>query len=103
VAEPPVPATFRERLRPLVGGGSGSDAAAGDTGGAPSPLALEAAARAALARALSPGEAERRGAFELLAADALLTWAAEGALGTEDPEGLLVAMVGRLCEAREAG
>ena len=50
--------------------------------------ALIAEARSALGDALA-GEGERQGAFRLLAADALLTWAAEAALDTEDPEAAL--------------
>ena len=56
-------------------------------------LANEAAA--ALAFALEPHGRERAGAFDLLAADGFLTWAAEAALETDDPDAALAALISR--------
>jgi hypothetical protein len=53
------------------------------------PAALAADARAALDRALERPGRVRESAFHLLAADALVTYACEAALDTEDPEGCL--------------
>jgi len=50
---------------------------------------------AALERALA-GDGERRGAFELLAADALLTYACESATSAPDPEAELLRVLERL-------
>ena len=50
----------------------------------------------ALRRALDPKGRERKGAFDLLAADGLLTYAAEHALREEDPGRLLEDMVVRV-------
>ena len=50
---------------------------------------------AALERALA-GRGERRGAFELLAADALLTYACEWAAASPDPEGEMRRILERL-------
>lgn len=49
-------------------------------------------ARSALARA-AEGSSERKGAFDLLVADALATWAAESVLEEEEPEGRLEELV----------
>jgi hypothetical protein len=66
---------------------------AGDRG-RPTGPALAEAGRARLAAALgSPGRV-RESAFELLAADALLTYACEAALASDDPEGSLLAIAG---------
>ncbi len=46
-----------------------------------------------LERALHPGDRARGGAFDLLVADALVTWAAEAALDLPDGEGLLEELV----------
>ena len=56
---------------------------------------LTDAARAALDRALA-GEGERRGAYDLLAADALITYACEHAASVADPEAELLRIIGRL-------
>ncbi len=54
----------------------------------------------ALERALA-GRSERRGAFELLAADALVTYACESASAEDDPQAELLSIVERL--ARRSG
>ena len=60
------------------------------------PERLADAGAAALERALA-GEGERRGAYELLAADALLTYACEGAAEeAADPEPALLGILERL-------
>ena len=56
---------------------------------------LTAAGLAALERALE-GRGERRGAFDLLAADALLTYACECAAESTDPEGALKRILERV-------
>lgn len=77
--EPPVPEGFRPWLEP--------------GGRTPTADGLRRAALDALARALAPEGRERGGAFDLLAADAFLTWAAEAALDTERPEVALRGLV----------
>lgn len=81
----------------------GSPRDGGSAGPLPDPVALETAALAALARALSPGGRERAGAFDLLAADAFVTWAAEAGLDEEDPETRLRSLVRRVARAPGAG
>jgi hypothetical protein len=56
---------------------------------------LAAAAEAALERALA-GEGERRGAYDLLSADALITYACERAAAAADPEAELLRLIGRI-------
>ena len=51
----------------------------------PGPDALVEAAVDALRRSLQPAGRPREGAFHLLAADALVTWACEAALDAADP------------------
>ncbi|MDT8369437.1 MAG: hypothetical protein RQ745_09545 [Longimicrobiales bacterium] len=55
-------------------------------------------ARAALARARAHHASDRDGAFDLLAADAFATWAAEAALEADDPIGALAALASRLSD-----
>ena len=57
--------------------------------------ALASEAEFALERALSPEGRLRQGAFDLLAADGFLTWAAEAALDTEDADATLDALIDR--------
>jgi hypothetical protein len=71
--EPPVPGEFAGHLR---------DARKGPE--PPGTGSLAGAAWAALARAIEKG-GDRTGAFDLLAADGLLTYACERALSHEDP------------------
>jgi len=66
--QPPVPKAFSDYMRPAQ-----PDATAGVD-------ALVAEARRALDFALQGGARERRGAFDLLAADGFATWACEAAL-----------------------
>lgn len=89
-ARPPVPAAFRARME----GRKGID---GEE--RPSPEALLRAAEVALVRSREAEDAPRDGAFDLLAADALLTWAAEAALEDEDPLHALDELVRRVAEA----
>ncbi|HEX9887099.1 MAG TPA: hypothetical protein VGA70_11455 [Longimicrobiales bacterium] len=56
---------------------------------------FQEAAERALAHALHPEGRERRGAFDLLAADGYLTYGAEAALTTDDPSRHLHEMIGR--------
>ena len=94
---PPVPAAFRPWLDELL-----SDLAS--PAAAPDTEKLVEAAETALAQALSPFARERGGAFDLLAADAMATYAAEIALeGSEDPVKLLAPMVERLARADRTG
>lgn len=83
---PPVPAGFASRMAPT---GTG-DAASGDV-----VTALADEAEHALRLALSPEGRDRGGAFDLLAADGFLTWAAEAALETEDPDAALADLIAR--------
>jgi hypothetical protein len=63
---------------------------------------LTGAALAALERALA-GVGERKGAFDLLAADGLLTYACERAVSAADPEAELLAIVERVAGGGGAG
>lgn len=81
---PPVPRAFGEWVLPEE-----PEAEAGVE-----PLVREA--EAALARALSPEGRPRDGAFDLLAADAFVTYACEAALQEDDPLEVLHGMVRRL-------
>lgn len=83
---PPVPAAFREWMRP------GAADVPASTG------ALAAEARRSLDRALDGDERPRRGAFDLLAADGFATWACESALEDGDPEASLRRVLGALLE-----
>jgi hypothetical protein len=65
----------------------------------PLPESLTTAATSALARALA-GSGERRGAFDLLAADALLTYACEAAAEAGDPEATLHSLVEQVGRGR---
>ena len=58
---------------------------------------LTEAAVAALGRALA-GAGERRGAYDLLAADALLTYACEHAASAPDPEAALLRVLARMAQ-----
>lgn len=82
-AEPPVPEEFAARLElaPATG---------------PDPDRLVSAAEESLERALEPDGRERRGAFDMLAADGFLTYACEEALEADDPAPVLAAMVRRI-------
>jgi len=94
---PSVPEDFVSRLALMVE----EVAAPGSLpkrGALPDPDYLMDAALAALVRALAPEGRERRGAFDLLVADALATWAAEAGLDEEDPEARLGEMVECLAE-----
>lgn len=82
-----VPDAFREHLEEW-----GAADAFGADGGRTSPERLAEAGACALARSVAPEGRARRGAFDLLAADALLTRAAELALGSDDPSALLTRM-----------
>lgn len=84
--EPPVPAPFAEYL-------AASDPAAGVT-----VAALADEADRALRLALEGGGRERSGAFDLLAADGFLTYAAELALEEADPTSTLRDLVRRFGE-----
>lgn len=66
--------------------------------GAPASLADELGGRAleALRRSLRTPGRVRESAFDLLAADALLTYACEAALESPDPEGVLGAILRRI-------
>ncbi len=57
---------------------------------------LEEGALRALEAALERPGRNREGAFALLAADALLTWACEDAVGSADPETELLDLLARL-------
>ena len=61
------------------------------------PAALVELARAALLRAEEPGARPHAGAFDLLAADAWVTYACESALESDDPrralDGVLAALL----------
>ena len=70
------------------------DSATGD----PVDLLADAGART-LERALT-GEGERRGAYDLLAADALITYASEAAAAADDPEAALLRVVARVGRSR---
>lgn len=87
---PPVPARFAEWMAPAA-----SPTAAGGDGATDVLEALADEAALALARALDPAERPRAGAFDLLAADGFLTWAAEAALESDDPDVRLAELVDR--------
>ena len=55
-------------------------------------------ARTALGRARGRDPSDRAGAFDLLAADAWATWAADAALETDDPVATLVELTRRLAD-----
>lgn len=59
---------------------------------------LAAEAEVALGRARRRDAADREGAFDLLAADAWTTWAAEAALETADPVATLTDLARRLSD-----
>ncbi len=80
-----MPAAFRDRLEGWLV----------DAEGASREAALDAALRALWA-ALTPEGRERRGAFDLLSGDALVTRACEAATGEDDPEAALSAVLSRL-------
>ena len=61
--------------------------------------ALVEEAHVALARVLAREPQDRDGAFDLLAADAFATWAAEAALDVDDPETALLALARTLSAA----
>lgn len=91
--DPPVPESFRAWL-------ALPDSTRGDGEvGLPDAGLLERAAREALARARSRGDGARDGAYDLLAADAFVTWSAEAALDDPDPGGRLRALVRRIAGA----
>lgn len=89
-AGPSVPEALARHLDPRVTGGvrPGQDVLA--------EVGLET-----LRRSLRPDGLERGGAYTLLAADALLTWAAETALESERPDAALDTLVRAV--AGEAG
>lgn len=89
----PSPAADRTEAGARPSADEGIDGGGRD--GLPDTGLLEAAAREALARALAPGDRERDGAFDLLAADAFVTWASQAALDEEDADARLRALVGR--------
>lgn len=62
----------------------------------PAPSELVEAAISAVGRALAPEGREREGAFDLLAADAFATWAAEAALDRPEVEDRLMELRDRL-------
>jgi hypothetical protein len=96
--DPPVPEPFLSRLAPVLEEGAipGSPSDSPDpTRPFPDPELLMDAAMASLGRALAPEGRERGGAFDLLAADAFATWAAEAGLAKEDPEAWLLEMTRR--------
>ena len=59
---------------------------------------LAAEAQSALERARARDTADREGAFDLLAADAWATWAAEAALDADDPVDALTRLARRLSD-----
>lgn len=77
---PPVPAGFRPWIAQALPNAPEGEAQ------------LTREARSALARA-GAGRGERNGAFDLLVADALASWAAESLLEEDEPEGRLEALV----------
>lgn len=68
----------------------------------PTPAGLAEAGRRALSRALARPGRDRASAFELLGADALLTYACEAALDARDPEAELRAIARRVAAADRA-
>jgi hypothetical protein len=95
--DPPVPSGFGPWLALP---GETSDEAEGPL---PDPGTLTTAAMAALGRALAPEGRERGGAFDLLAADAFATWAAEAALAGPAVEERLVGLRDRLAGGAGTG
>jgi len=89
-----VPAAFYERLRQWEGADAFEDA-----DGLGSPETLAEVGRRALVRSIEPEGRERRGAFDLLAADAFLTRAAERALEEDDPGPVLLRMASSIADA----
>ena len=83
---PPVPESFAMWTRPT------------DPGSEASAAVLVREARAAFARAASPGVRPRDGAFDLLAADGFATWACEIALDEAEPEAALRRVLDALME-----
>lgn len=88
---PVVPAGFRPYVAP-----ADPDRRPGSPEDLVDQLAAEAAA--ALGRARGRDAADRAGAFDLLAADAWATWAAEAALETDDPVATLTDLARRLSD-----
>lgn len=86
---PPIPPAFRSRVTPAAPERETDTPAA-------TVEALVHETQVALTRALSRVPSDREGAFELLAADAFATWAAEAALDLDDPEAALLALARRL-------
>lgn len=81
---PPPPEDLSARVRAeVVGVGGAADAGIG----------LTTAGRSALERALSQPGRVRAAAFDLLAADALVTYACEAALECDDPDAELARLV----------
>jgi hypothetical protein len=89
---PPVPTAFRPSVVPTS-----------PRREVPTPeAAVEALvdeAHVALGRALAREPQDRDGAFDLLAADAFATWAAEAALDVDDPETALLDLARTLSAA----
>lgn len=80
---------------------SALDARGSDGGASASTLdALGRGARACLEASISRPGRVRESAFDLLTADALLTYACEAALESEDPESTLRVLVSGLLEAK---
>jgi hypothetical protein len=88
---PNVPDAFREHVTPV-------EPDAEPASPEHRVAALTAEARAALGRARDRDPADRAGAFDLLAADAWATWAADAALETEDPVAALTELARRLSD-----
>jgi hypothetical protein len=88
---PAPPAELRAAVEAALGASNATE---------PQPTSgLADAGTSRLAAALgSPGRV-RTAAFDLLAADALVTYACEAALESEDPDGVLAALALRMVEA----
>lgn len=69
-----------------------------DRGATPEERLTDAGIRA-LGRALASGSRLRASAFDLLAADGLITYACEAALESADPDAALVRIVDRVARA----
>ena len=91
---PPPPPELRQALDAALGGPASA-------GGAPASAldALGRGARACLEASISRPGRVRESAFDLLTADALLTYACEAALESDDPESTLQGLVSGLLEA----
>ena len=89
---PPVPTDFRPHVRLDDPDREAATADARVDG-------LVAETRSALSRASSRDASDRAGAFDLLAADAWATYAAEAALDTHDPVATLTELARRLSAA----